>query len=534
MSIEFISPGKKIWITGHELRLQGNFELAIDLFLDILTSPASQDQILKIDTLNELVLCNRALHIYEMAAEYSLEALELSNEADYKLGKANALLNLGALAHLSFSLKEAKDFFRRALTVFEGDLNDKLGIAKVLLHLGLVSRDEGMIEKAEGDLYTAYKLIEKEYTDPEYRYVLVRILNHLGNTKLLNLNFLDGITLFKDSLAFSENTKDYYKKPMILRHLALCHFILDHNREFTNLIKESIEISEALKQTNELYLSKMYYLTFEFQNKHYTEINKLLIDLDKLSRIKYSPLNFMIYFITGLVKNEMLDETIKDTLLSMENYYRNNSHKIKQSQNLILLEIESVRVLTDQIVAEQGGYSFGLSRKLEKLIRVARGHKEERVYLIIYCFLLDQLIPRVRESTIKDDNFDSVSKLMKQIKTDISTNSLFMNLFSILEVLITIFYTMEFSNNISKLSLVKKYFSNIAMSELEIKVFNLENDLAEKLSKLTEISEQNNIDVIKRTVHIYQQELRKQISTYLRYFRFKVIEILFLLNDITS
>lgn len=534
MSTEFISPGKKIWITGHELRLQGNFELAIDLFQDILTSPASQDNILKIDTLNELVICNRALHIYEMAAEYSLEALELSKGINYKVGMANAYLNLGALSHLSYSLKEAKDFFRESLNIFESDLNDKLGIAKVLLHLGLVSRDEGMIEKAEGDLYTAYKLIEKNYTDPEFRYVLVRILNHLGNTKLLDLNFLEGIKLFKESLNFSENTKDESKKPMILRNLALCYLILDHDKEFNELLNDSLTISNNLKQINELYLSTMYRFLYEFQNKRFQDCQKLFIDLQNLSRVKYSHQNFLIFFIAGLVKNESSDRTIKETLSSMEDYYRQNNHQITQNNNLILLEIESVRVLTDQIIAEKGGYSFGLSRKFEKLIRVARGHKEERIYLIIYSYLLELLVPKISgSSSIKDENFDSVTKLMKQIRSDIS-NQLFSQLFSILEVLINIFYTISFTENITKLQKIKEYFSKHNMTVLELQIFKLENDLSEKLAKLTEITELNDIEKIKSTVFGYQQDIRNQISIYLRYFRFKVLQVLFLLKDITN
>ena len=530
MSTEFISPGKKIWITGHELRLQGNFELAIDLFQDILSSPASHDSVLKIDTLNELVICNRALHVYEMAAEYSLEALELSKQIDYKGGMANAFLNLGALSHLSYSLKEAKDFFRQALTIFESDLNDKLGIAKILLHLGLVSRDEGMIEKAEGDLYTAYKLIEKDYNDPEYRYVLVRILNHLGNTKLLDMNFTDGIKLFKESLNFSENTKDVYKKPMILRNLALCYLILDHDKEFSQLIAESISISNNLNQINEVYQSTLFLFFYEFEKKDYSNINNHLIELKQLSRLKYTHQNFLIFFLTGLLKNETLDNSITGTLTNMEDYYRENNHQITQKQNLILLEIESLRVLTDQI----GGYSFGLSRKFEKLIRVARGHKEERIYLIIYSYLLDILVPKIRGSnSIKDENSDSVTKLMRQIRSDIS-NQLFSHLFSILEVLINIFYTMEFSENITKLVQIKDYFSKHKMNVLEVQIFKLENELSEKLAKLTEITESNDIEKIKSTVFNYQNDIRNQISIYLRYFRFKVLQVLFLLKDINN
>ena len=288
MSSDFISPGRKIWITGHELRLQGNFELAIDLLNDILSSPAAHDTLLKVDTLNELVICNRALHAYDQSMDYSLEALELAKSIDYKLGMANALLNLGALAHLSYSLSEAKDFFRQSLYVFEVELKDTLGIAKVLLHLSIVSRDESMLEKAEGDLYTAYKLIEKEYSDPEYRYVLVRILNHLGNTKLLDLNFIDGIKLFKESLTLSENTKDESKKPMILRNLALCYLILDHNKEFSNLINESILISNQRKQTNEAYLSKIYLLVNTFKHNHNENFNKTLVELQNFASSKYT------------------------------------------------------------------------------------------------------------------------------------------------------------------------------------------------------------------------------------------------------
>ncbi len=533
-SAEFISPGKKIWITGHELRLQGNFELAIDLFRDILLSPAAHEPHLKVDTLNELVICNRALHAYDESMDYSLEALELAKNADYKIGMANALLNLGALAHLSFSLKEAKKFFRESLTIFERELNDKLGIAKVLLHLGLVSRDEGMIEKAEGDLYTAYKLIEKDYQDPEYRYVLVRLLNHLGNTKLLSLNFIEGITLFKESLTLSENTKDESKKPMILRNLALCYLILDHEKEFNNLIIESINISIQRKQINEAYLSKIYLALYYFRTSQINNFTTNLIDIQNLSGSKFTNSNFFIFFITGLLKNELQDKTINETLVNMEDYYRTTNHSIRNNQNLILLEIELVRLMHDQIVAQQGGYSFGLSRKFEKVIRVARGHKVERIYLIAYIYLLDILIPKIKmESGIEDENNDSVMKLLKQIKGDIS-NQLFIQLFSILEVLITIFYTMDFSVNITKLIEIKTYFARAKMSELELRVFKLENNLSEKLARLTEVTEMNNIDNIKKTVFSFQQEIRIQITDYLRFFRFKVLEVLFLLKDITN
>ena len=534
MSSEYLSPGKKIWLTGHELRLQGNFELAIDLLKDILLSPASQDAILKVDTLNELVICNRALHAYDESMDYSLEALEIAKSINYKVGMANALLNLGALAHLSNSLKEAKNFFRESLTIFESELNDKLGVAKILVHLGLVSRDEGMIEKAEGDLYTAYKLIEKQFNDPEYRYVLIRVLNHLGNTKLFYLNFVDGIKLFKESLTLSENTKDESKKPMILRNLALCYLILDHAKEFDDLITESINISNQRKQVIETFLSNIFLQVYYFRTNKVSEFTSNLSTLQNLSSHKFTTKNFFIFFITGLFKNELEDKTIIETLQSMEDYYRTNNHLIKHDQNLILLEIEFVRVLNDQIIAQQGGYSFGLSRKFEKLIRVARGHKEERIYLLAYIHLLDLLIPKIHlEPGIKDENNDSALKLIKQIKGDIS-NQLLTHLFSILEGLINIFYTMEFSENISKLIQIKKYFSSHKMSELELRVFRLENDLSEKLARLTEVTELNNIETIKNTVFTFQQQIRSQISNQFRFFRFKVIEVLFLLNDITN
>jgi len=93
---------------------------------------------------------------------------------------------------------------------------------------------------------------------------------------------------------------------------------------------------------------------------------------------------------------------------------------------------------------------------------------------------------------------------------------------------------MEFSLNISKLIQIKKYFASRKMTELELRVFHLENDLSEKLAKLTEVTELNNIENIKSTVFTFQQDIRDQISDYLRFFRFKVLEVLFLLKDITT
>ena len=257
-------------------------------------------------------------------------------------------------------------------------------------------------------------------------------------------------------------------------------------------------------------------------------------ELESLTNLKYSNNNFLIYFVVGLLKSETRDKSIIETLSNMENYFRSSNHNIKNDHNLILLELVTIRVLSDQITAEAGGYSFGLSRNFEKLIRVARGHKEERVYLIAYCYLLDLLIPKIRgQVSIKDEYYDPVVKLMKQIKSDIS-NQLFSQLFSILEVLINIFYTMEFSENIDKLNKVKASITQYKMSELELQIFKLENDLSEKLAKLTEVTELNDLEKIRQTVFSFQQDLRAKISIYLRYFRFKVLQILFLLKDITN
>ena len=93
---------------------------------------------------------------------------------------------------------------------------------------------------------------------------------------------------------------------------------------------------------------------------------------------------------------------------------------------------------------------------------------------------------------------------------------------------------MEFSENIDKLNKVKASITQYKMSELELQIFKLENDLSEKLAKLTEVTELNDLVKIRQTVFSFQQDLRAKISIYLRYFRFKVLQILFLLKDITN
>ena len=84
----------------------------------------------------------------------------------------------------------------------------------------------------------------------------------------MELNFVEGIKLFKESLTLSENTKDESKKPMILRNLALCNSILDNKNEFFRLISESIEISNLRKQISELFLSKLYLILNYFSEQN--------------------------------------------------------------------------------------------------------------------------------------------------------------------------------------------------------------------------------------------------------------------------
>ena len=532
MSSDYTSPGQKIWITGHELRLQGNYELAIELFSDILNSSVTIDEVLKIDTLNELVICYSSLNEYELAVTYSWEALELIKKCDHKIGQANAYLNLGSLAYLSQSFKEAKEFFRQALKIFELELQDELGIARSLIYLGLISREEGMLEKAEGDLYTAYKLLEKNIINSDYRNTIFRILNHLGTTKLIESQFLEAINIYNDAIKLIDNTKDESKKALILRNLSLCYFILD-NDNFLKLINESIAIAITRKHKSEEFLSKLFLLVHYYNNRDILNQEKLIRELKSIIQNKYSNNYFYLLFFEGLTLHEINKEQIFDCLSEMENYFRINSSKIKFDQNLILMQIELMRVLADHTKAIKGKYSFGLTRKYEKLIRIARGHKDDRVIFICYTYLLDLLIPTTKknENTIQDGNIDSVFNLMKQMKSDI-TQPFFTKLFILLDIIINLYYTMEFTENITKLIELKNYFAEQKMVEFEIRIFKLEYDFTEKLSKLAEISEEKNIDNIKALIYSYQSDLRENISNNLRFFRMKVIQILILLNTI--
>ena len=142
------------------------------------------------------------------------------------------------------------------------------------------------------------------------------------------------------------------------------------------------------------------------------------------------------------------------------------------------------------------------------------------------------MVPNItdEEKQVTDINKESLMTLLKQIKFDLSGENLLLNYFEVLEILINLFYSMEFNLNIQKLKEVKNKFAKDKLIEKELIIYNLETDLTEKLSKLVEISEQKDLNQVKKLIISYQRDIRKKITIEIRKFRFKLIQVLFLLK----
>ena len=109
-------------------------------------------------TLYNLASVHLHLKNFQRSAEYSRQAVAVSQKAGVKLWEGNSLLNLGAALYQQGELDGSRLAFEQALGVLE-TMRDKIGAGRALYNLGLIAMDQERYEPAAEYIERALPII---------------------------------------------------------------------------------------------------------------------------------------------------------------------------------------------------------------------------------------------------------------------------------------------------------------------------------------------------------------------------------------
>lgn len=535
--LDKFSPLAKLWKTAYDLRIQGHFQLAKEIYSEItqaLSENSSKIE-LKVNSLNELAVCYRALNDFETAMSSSFEALSLATDSAYYIGKADAFHHLGVLSQFSGDFDDALVYFRNSIKINEGIEERKQAIALTLLHIGILARQKGKLDKAEGDMHTAFRLFTLKNTF-ESQIGTLRVMIQLANLKLLKEKPIEALNSYGEAMTIANDIKNISRYSLISRMSAACYWFMESIEEAKDSFLVSIKEAEHTGRFEDLILSKLWFGVFNWWQNNLEQAVELITQsyqISKLNKTKKQEYLILFYLIT--LAFERLDLTLLDNFKSsLEELWKNSRKKNQQ----ILIYIEFSRVLKDYAVSNQARYSFGIIRKFEKVLRLSRRHHQENLTFIIYTFMLDRLLQfYVRDNSDSNEIKSQVLKLIKQALLDLKKTDLTLyNYFKIVESLIKVYFELNFSLALNSLSQSQIFFKNKGMTKWVDKLNLLADNYMKKLEKLLELSSSDNknpdIQNLKALVIEYQEEIHQKISLYLREFRFKVILTKYILNPV--
>lgn len=522
------SQAGRLWKTANLLRVQGHFELAKDLFLELLESPITlNNPTLRVDALNELVICQRALDEYEDAIGYAWEAFEIAELHQYMLGKGEAFHNLGAISHLSGG-DEALAYFRAAIKIME-HVGNSAGVARSLLHIGMMARDQGKFEKAEGDFSTAYNLFQAslEDLDPEDHLEVkqgsLRSLTQLALTKLTKKDPSQALESCKKALDLAEEVAQNNRLATIHRLMALTYWLLGVPHKSKIAFQHAIDEASRASRSQDLAFTYQWGGVFFWESDDPTTafdyLSESLNHWRLLSNIKQQ--SNTLFFLVGL-SFEAFPDQLPAFLVGLEQLWQVLARSNNRKQ--LLLQIELARVFQDNLKAKARGYSFGLTRKYERVLRLARNHHQTNIALLTYPFLLELLIPDVKVSSgITDANKSQVMTLVSQLYNDLDATPILNYQFVVIDAIILVFYELDFKKALEKLKPVQAYFRTKQLHLLSQRVEVLAQTFVEKLKLLVDASGQNNPDKMRELAHECQSFYRSEISNYLKQFKFNCL-----------
>ncbi|MDD3890946.1 MAG: tetratricopeptide repeat protein [Bacteroidales bacterium] len=210
------------------------YQQKVDSLTELL-SRASNEQ--RVDLLNSLSQVSND-DSPDKGVIYGMEALRLSEQLNYPLGKANAL---NYIAENQFSLGEFEksvEYQLQALDVFE-ESDNKHGIVRSLNNLGLCFREIGNIDKAIEFHNKALQLSEEigDRAGKAKALVSLGICNFAANSIDVTLSF------FNKALDISIELENDELISTIYNNMGICYATMGEHKKALNIFSLSLELN---------------------------------------------------------------------------------------------------------------------------------------------------------------------------------------------------------------------------------------------------------------------------------------------------
>ena len=240
----------------------------------------------RIDALNKVAYQIR-VSFPDSARAYAQEALRLSNDAAYEIGKCDAYIALGLLSWLEPAAEKGIEYGLLALQT--GDAAGyKKGMLEANLLLGLVYTE---LDNQKAEDFTARGLtlaLDIQNTDG-----IVRACNALGNHCRRRNDGKEALCYYEMGLRYLANRKDISIKNLLLTNVALYYINRDEEREKTKLyLEEALQIAMAFKNKSAELLTRtrmgMYYMNLNDLSRadeQFTRCEKLSDELGTKSAL---------------------------------------------------------------------------------------------------------------------------------------------------------------------------------------------------------------------------------------------------------
>lgn len=279
----------------------------------------------RIDALNGLAYQIR-VSFRDSATAYAREALRLSTDQAYAIGKCDAYVTLGLLAWLEPSTEKGIEYGLLALQTGE-TVEYKKGMMEANLLLGLTYTE--LDNKKAEDFTNRGLALALEIHHVEG---IARACNTLGNHYRRRNDGKEAMRYYEMGLRYLANRKDVSIKNLLLTNIALYYINRDEEREKTKLyLDEALQIALAFKNKSAELLTRtrmgMYYMNLNDLSQaeeQFTRCEKISLELGTRSALldTYNGL-ISIKTKTGRIAEAQAYQqkyfNLKDSLYGLEN-----------------------------------------------------------------------------------------------------------------------------------------------------------------------------------------------------------------------
>ncbi|WP_378730692.1 ATP-binding protein [Nocardia brasiliensis] len=178
---------------------------------------------------------------YGEAAEWHQQALTIYRQAGNRLGEANALTNLGLVRDTNGDYREAAELHEQAVKIYQG-LGDQLGEASARNNLGLVS----LRQSDFGEASTLWRQALTIYRQIGNRLGEAITLTNLGIAHRSTEDYHEAADLLRQGLAIFRQIGNRLGEASTLANLAMVSETIEDYREAADLHLQALTITREI------------------------------------------------------------------------------------------------------------------------------------------------------------------------------------------------------------------------------------------------------------------------------------------------